>query len=144
MEETIASDFKNAMKSQDKFKLSVLRMLKTALQMEAINKKHELNDEEIINVIKKQVKIRKASIEEYQKYQKKAEVELLNQEIDILTNYLPEEASEEQIIEAINTAFDIIKPSSMKDMGTIMQKVLALLPNADRSTVSKMVKEKLS
>ncbi len=81
---------------------------------------------------------------EYQKYQKKAEVELLNQEIDILTNYLPEEASEEQIIEAINTAFDIIKPSSMKDMGTIMQKVLALLPNADRSTVSKMVKEKLS
>lgn len=144
MEETIASDFKNAMKSQDKFKLSVLRMLKTALQMEAINKKHELNDEEIINVIKKQVKIRKASIEEYQKYQKKAEVELLNQEIDILTNYLPEEASEEQIMEAINTAFDIIKPSSMKDMGTIMQKVLALLPNADRSTVSKMVKEKLS
>ena len=71
-------------------------------------------------------------------------MELLNQEIDILTNYLPEEASEEQIIEAINTAFDIIKPSSMKDMGTIMQKVLALLPNADRSTVSKMVKEKLS
>ena len=62
MNEKIALELKDAMKSGDKFKLSVLRMLKSAVQMETINKKHELTDEEVVAVIKKQVKTRKDSI----------------------------------------------------------------------------------
>ena len=144
MNDKIANDFKEAMKSQDKFSLSVLRMLKSAIQMDAINKKHELNDDEIIGVIKKQVKMRKDSVEEYKKYQKLDEVESLQKEIVILSEYLPEEASQEQIIEAINKAFEIINPTSMKDMGSIMKEVSSMLPNADKSLVSKLVKEKLN
>ena len=144
MNEQIASDFKEAMKSQDKFSLSVLRMLKSAIQMEAINKKHDLSDEEVINVIKKQVKMRKDSIVEYQKYEKAEEVESLQKEIDVLSKYLPEEATEEQIIAAVEKAFGVVNPTSMKDMGAILNEIAKELPNADKSIISKLVKEKLN
>ena len=80
MYEKINEDLKNAMKSKDTFKLSVLRMLKSALQLEQISKKHELDDNEIASVLKKQVKVRKDSLEEYKKYNKEDEVEKLEKE----------------------------------------------------------------
>lgn len=140
----IAEDFKNAMKSGDKFTLSVLKMLKSALQMEAINKKHELTDDEIIAVIKKQVKVRKDSINEYQKYNKLDVVESLEQEIKVLDKYLPEEMSEEQIDKVIEEVFTKLNPSSIKDMGGIMKELNALITNADMSLVSKKVRERLN
>ena len=144
MYEKINEDLKNAMKSKDTFKLSVLRMLKSALQLEQISKKHELDDNEIASVLKKQVKVRKDSLEEYKKYNKEDEVEKLEKEISVLSVYLPEELSEEQIEKIVLSAIDEIKPTSMKDMGLVMKKVGELLigKNADMSLVSKLVKEK--
>ena len=146
MNEKINEDLKSAMKEKDTFKLSVLRMLKSALQMEQIAKKHELSDSEIASVIKKQVKVRKDSAEEYKKYGKDESVKALEEEIAILDAYLPEEMSESEITEIINRVFDDVKPTSMKDMGIIMKKVNELLvnKNADMSLVSKLVKDKLS
>ena len=106
MNEQIANDLKNAMKNSDKFSLNVLRMLKSALQMEKINLKRELNDSEVISVIKKQVKLRKDSISEYQKYDKLDKVAELEKEIAILNKYLPAELSEDEIIKLIDEAFD--------------------------------------
>ena len=145
MYEKINEDLKNAMKSKDTFKLSVLRMLKSALQLEQISKKHELDDNEIASVLKKQVKVRKDSLEEYKKYNKENEVEKLEKEISVLSVYLPEELSEEQIEKIVLSAIDEIKPTSMKDMGLVMKKVGELLvgKNADMSLVSKLVKEKI-
>ena len=144
MNEKIANDLKTAMKSGDKFKLSVLRMLKSALQLDSISKKHELSDDEVISVIKKQVKTRKDSIEEFKKYNKIEEVEKLKQEIEILNTYLPEEMTEEEIIKAIDEVFNDLKPTSMKEMGMVMKKLNTKITNADMSLVSKMVKERLS
>lgn len=145
MYEKINEDLKNAMKSKDTFKLSVLRMLKSALQLEQISKKHELDDNEIAAVLKKQVKVRKDSLEEYKKYNKEDEVEKLEKEISVLSVYLPEELSEEEIEKIVLSAIDEIKPTSMKDMGLVMKKVGDLLvgKNADMSLVSKLVKEKI-
>ncbi len=145
MYEKINEDLKNAMKSKDTFKLSVLRMLKSALQLEQISKKHELDDNEIAAVLKKQVKVRKDSLEEYKKYNKEDEVEKLEKEISVLSVYLPEELSEEEIEKIVLSAIDEIKPTSMKDMGLVMKKVGELLvgKNADMSLVSKLVKEKI-
>lgn len=145
MYEKINEDLKNAMKSKDTFKLSVLRMLKSALQLEQISKKHELDDNEIASVLKKQVKVRKDSLEEYRKYNKEDEVEKLEKEISVLSVYLPEELSEEEIEKIVLSAIDEIKPTSMKDMGLVMKKVGELLvgKNADMSLVSKLVKEKI-
>ena len=144
MNNKIAEDLKLAMKSGDKFKLSVLRMLKSALQLDSISKKHELSDDEVLSVIKKQVKTRKDSIEEFKKYEKDEEVEKLEQEIEILNTYLPEEMSEEEIIKVIDEVFNTLKPTSMKDMGMVMKELNTKITNADMSLVSKLVKERLS
>lgn len=145
MYEKINEDLKNAMKEKDTFKLSVLRMLKSALQLEQIAKKHELDDNEIAAVLKKQVKVRKDSLEEYKKYDKTELVESLEKEIAILDAYLPEEMSESEISEIVKSAVEEIKPTSMKDMGLVMKKVNELLvgKNADVSLVSKLVKEQI-
>ena len=144
MNEKIANDLKATMKSGDKFKLSVLRMLKSALQLESISKKHELSDDEVMSVVKKQVKTRKDSIEEFKKYNKIEEVEKLEQEIEILNTYLPEEMSEEEISKVIDEVFNELNPTSMKEMGMVMKELNAKITNADMSLVSKMVKERLS
>ena len=145
MYEKINEDLKNAMKSKDTFTLSVLRMLKSAMQLEQISKKHELDDNEIAAVLKKQVKVRKDSVEEYKKYEKFDEVESLQKEIEILSKYLPEELCEEEIAKLVDCAIAEVKPTSMKDMGLVMKKVNELLTgkNADMSLVSKLVKEKI-
>lgn len=143
--ETIIKDMTSAMKAQDKFNLSVLRMLKSALQMEKINLKHELSDEEAMTVIKRQVKQRKDSISEFEKYGKTSEVENLNKEIECLSKYLPAEVSEEEINKTLDVIFDELKPESMKDMGRVMKEATSRLgAGADGSLISKLVKERLS
>ena len=145
MLDTIIKDLTTAMKEQDKFKLSVLRMLKSALQMEKISKKHDLSDEEVITVIKKQVKTRKDSMEEYKKYNKEEEVQNLTKEIEILNEYLPAEMSDEDINKALDAIFEELKPESIKDMGRVMKEVTAKYGSSvDMSKASKIVKEKLS
>ena len=145
MYEKINEDLKNAMKEKDPFKLSVLRMLKSALQLEQIAKKHELDDNEVAAVLKKQVKVRKDSLEEYKKYDKAELVESLEKEIAILDVYLPEEMNKEDITKVVEAAINEVKPTSMKDMGLVMKKVNELLvgKNADMSLVSKLVKEQI-
>lgn len=143
--ETILNDMKESMKTQDKFSLGVYRMLKSALQLEQINFKHELSDTEIQSVIKKQVKVRKDSILEYENYQRMDLVDGLKQEVSILSKYLPEELSQEKILEEIHVAFSSIKPTSMKDMGRVMKVLTERIgTQADMSLVSSLVKEEIS
>lgn len=143
MFEKINADMVTAMKSQDKFTLSVLRMLKSALQLEKINKKEELTDEDVLLVIKKQVKMRTDSITEFEKYNRTEEIKNLNKELEILKSYLPAELSEEEILAKIDEAFTKVNPTSMKDMGSIMRELQAISTHADMSKVSGLVKEKL-
>lgn len=145
MYEKINEDLKVAMKEKDTFKLSVLRMLKSALQLEQISKKHELDDNEVSAVLKKQVKIRKDSLEEYEKYGKTDSVKQLEDEIEILSNYLPEELDAKSVETLVDEAINEVNPSSMKEMGLVMKKINELLvgKNADMSLVSKLVKEKI-
>lgn len=139
----ISEDMKAAMKSGDKFRLSVLRMIKSALQMESINKKGELEDKDVVQVLKKQVKQRNDSISEYEKLGKEETVNDLKKEVEIISAYLPQEASEEEINKVIDDAFNEINPTSMKEMGMIMKFVTEHLPNADNGKVSVKVKERL-
>ncbi len=144
MVEKINQDLKEAMKNQDKFAVSVLRMLKSALQLESISLKKELSDNEVLTVIKRNVKQRKDSMAEYEKYGKTEEVENLAKEVELLQNYLGEEMSEEAINVVIDEVFESEQPTSMKDMGKIMKILTEKLgPTADMSLVSKLVKDRL-
>lgn len=143
LNERISEDMKGAMKTGDKFKLSVLRMLKSSLQLEKINLKKDLDDKEVMSVIKKAVKQRKDSIVEFEKYGKTEEIADLLKEIDILKVYLPEELSEEKIKEEVEEAFQNLKPESIKDMGKVMKYLTDKIgTQADISLVSKLVKSK--
>ncbi len=143
MFEQISKDLISAMKNGEKLKLSVLRMLKSALQLAKINKKDELTDEEVIAVIKSQIKMRKDSITEYEKFEKLEEINELNEETRILNEYLPKQLSEEEIDIEIDKAFEKVNPTSMKDMGLVMRELNNLSSKADMSLVSSLVKIRL-
>ena len=145
MLEQIDLDLKKALKSGDKFTLSVLRMLKSEFIVESRKGSlHELTDEDALKIKKKQVKTRKDSIEEYKKYNKLETVKELEHEIEILNKYLPQEMSEEEIKKVIDLVFEEVKPTSMKDMGNLMKIISSKITNADMSLVSKIVKDRLS
>jgi len=145
MRERILNDLKEAMKNQDKELLAVIRMVKGAISLDEIDKKRELNDDEIIDVISKQIKTRKESIVEFEKGNRTDLIEKTQSEIEILNKYMPEQLSEEEIKEEINKVFEEINPTGMSDMGKIMGKVTPIFRGkADMSFVSKVIKEKLS
>lgn len=146
MFEKVNNDLVAAMKSGDKFTLSVLRMLKSAIIYEQTNgEKHELTDDDIMSVIKKQVKTRKTSMEEYLSYERKDLADNLQKEIDILSKYLPEELSDEELIKIIDEIITELKPDGMKGMGMVIKAVSAKCgAAADMKKVSSIVKEKLS
>lgn len=145
MKNRILEDLKLAMKAQDKEKLSVVRMVKGAIQMEELNKKHELNDDEVITIISKQIKSRKEAIVEFEKANRNDLVEQNEKEIEILNTYMPEQLSEEEINKVIDEAFAKINPTSERDMGKIIGSISPMLKGkSDMGNVSKIVKEKLS
>ena len=145
MREKILNDLKEAMKNQEKTKLSVIRMVKGAIQMEELNLKKELTDEEVIGVIAKQIKTRKESIVEFEKGNRQDLIDKTNEEIEILNVYMPEQLSEEEVLNIIEEAFNSINPSAPSDMGKLMGYVTPNLKcRADMSFVSKSIKEKLN
>ena len=145
MRNKLLEDLKNAMKAQDKDTLSVLRMVKGAMQLEEINLKHELSDDEFIGVISKQIKTRKESIVEFEKANRLDLKEKTEKEIEILNKYMPEQLSEEEVLKVIDEAFDNVKPQAQSDMGKLMGYVNPKLKGkADMSFVSKTIKEKLA
>lgn len=144
MLEKVNSDLVTAMKEQDKFTLSVLRMLKSALKNEEINKKSSLTDDEVLAVIKKQVKTRKDSKEEYLTYNRTDLADNLEKEIEILNKYLPEELSDEELEKIIDETIKELNPDGMKGMGLVIKTVGSKCgAAADMKKVSSMVKEKL-
>ena len=143
--EKITEDVKIAMKNQDKEKLNVIRMVKSAIQLAKIEAKHDLSDEEVIDVISKQIKMRKDSIVEFEKASRTDLAENYRKEIEILKEYMPEPLSIEKVKEIIDDAFDKIKPISPKQMGLIMKEVTPQVRGKfDMGEVSKIIKEKLS
>ena len=145
MREKILNDIISAMKIKDKEKLSTLRLLKGAMQLEEINKKSELNDEDLINLIAKQIKTRKESIAEFKNANRQDLVEKTEKEIEILSEYMPEQLTEEEVIKIIEEAFNEIKPNSMKDMKQMMAYLNPKLKGkADMGFVSKQIKNRLS
>lgn len=145
MKERILEDLKNAMKSQDKETLSVIRMVKGAISLEEINTKKELTDDEVISIIAKQIKTRKESIVEFEKGNRQDLIDQTNREIEILNKYMPEQLSEEEIEKIVNDIFEEVKPQAMSDMGKVMKTAKEKLNGqADMSYVSSLIKQKLN
>ena len=145
MFDRIQSDYIAAFKAKETVKKDVLGLLKGAILNAKIDKKEDLTDDEIVNLVEKQIKLRKDSKEEYIKANKMDVVETLDQEIKVLMEYMPEQLSVEEVNKIIDEAFDQVKPTSQKEMGLIMKEVTPKLKGkADMKEVSNIIKEKLS
>lgn len=145
MFEKITKDLTEAMKNKDAFRLSVLRMLKSALKNEEINKKSPLTDDEVLAIIKKQVKTRKDSMNEYASYNRMDLADSLQKEIDILNAYLPEELSDEELEKVITETITKLNADSVKQMGLVIKTISSEYgARCDMAKVSKIVREKLS
>ncbi len=146
--DTISNDMKNAMKNHDKDSLSTLRLLKSAIDLYLINNKMDrgqASDEIVIDVVSKQVKTHKESIEEFKKGNRLDLVENLEREIALLNKYLPEQLTKEEIKAEIDKVFEKLKPTSMKDMGVIMKEVTPIFKGkADMKIVNEIIKSKLN
>lgn len=145
MKEKIMIDLKNAMKNQNKDLLNVVRMVKGAIQLEEINKKRDLTDDEVVAVIAKQIKTRKETIGDLEKSGRTDLIKQTEKEISILEKYMPAMMSEEEINKVIDEVFNEVNPISQADTGKVMGKLSPLLKGkADMSLVNKLVKEKLN
>lgn len=145
MREQIMNDLKTAMKNQDKELLNVIRMVKGAIQLEEINVKHELTDEEMVSLISKQIKSRKETIDELKNSNRSELLEKTEKEIEILSKYMPKMMEVDEINKVIDEVFELVKPVDSKDMGKVMGKINPMLKGkADMSLVSKLIKERLS
>lgn len=144
MYDKIKSDIVAAMKEKDTLKLQTLRGIKGDADMEHINKKVEINDELMINVLSRGIKTRKESISEFEKGGRDDLITKTQEEIELLQGYLPQQLSSDELNKIIDEVFKKVNPSSEKEMGLIMKELTPLVKGkADMKEVSNLIKEKL-
>ncbi|WP_207696078.1 glutamyl-tRNA(Gln) amidotransferase subunit E [Enterococcus sp. DIV0212c] len=141
---TLNDDIKTAMKSKDKDTLSVLRMLKAAIQNEQIKAGRDLDGEEELTVLSREMKQRRDSLSEFEKAGRDDLADKVKIEITIVEKYMPKQLSEEEIRQIVQTAIDQTGATSPKEFGKVMG---AVMPNvkgkADGNQVNAIVKELL-
>ena len=142
---TINNDMKEAMKSHDKETLSTIRLLKSAIDLQKINNKlSEITDDLVIEVASRQVKQHKESITEFRNAGRNDLADNLEREIKLISKYLPDQLSKEEIEKELDKIFEEVKPESKKDMGKIMKETnIRLKGKADFKLVSEIVNSKL-
>lgn len=145
LKEKIEQDIIEAMKAHDDNVVSVLRMLKSAIQNAAIQKQKDLADDDILGVIQSQIKSRQDSITMYEQGNRPELAAKEKSEIEILKQYLPEQMSEDEIREIVKKAIADTGAADIKDMGRVMGQIMPQTKGkADGALVSQIVKEELS
>ncbi|MBA3240116.1 MAG: GatB/YqeY domain-containing protein [Acidobacteria bacterium] len=145
LRERIVSDMTAAMKARDTARTSTLRMVKAAVMNREIEKRGELNEEELTKALQSLVKQRRDSVEQYEKAGREELAEKERAEIAVIEEYLPRAATPEEIERAIAEAVAEVGATSIKQMGAVMKAAQARLAgkSADGRMVSEMVKKKL-
>ncbi len=147
LSDTLQEDIKAAMLAHDEQKLSTLRMLKSAVQYTEINKglDYKATDDDILDVIGKEVKKRREAIELYEKGGRAELADKEKKELEILQSYLPDQMSEDEVKALIDAAVTQSGATTMQDMGRVMGILMPHLKGkADSGMVSNLVRAKLS
>ena len=146
LQEKIQSHLSDAMRSKDQLRLSVLRMMKTAVKNKEVEKMKPLEETEVIAVLNTLVKQRKDSVEQFRKGSREELARKEEAEIKIIEEYLPAAASDDEIRHAVGEAVQETGAAAMKDMVKVMKATMSRLAGktVDGSRVSQLVKEKLS
>ena len=147
LKQTISEEIKNAMRAKQSERLGTLRLLQAAIKQKEVDERTELSNDDILAIIEKQIKQRKESISAYEKAGRTETAEAEKAEMQVLSEFLPEQASPEEIIAVITAAIEAVAaqgvsgaPAMGKAMVIIKQK---LAGRADMSELSKQLKARL-
>ncbi|GAA4408762.1 aspartyl-tRNA amidotransferase subunit B [Advenella faeciporci] len=147
LKQTISEEIKNAMRAKQSERLGTLRLLQAAIKQKEVDERTELSNDDILAIIEKQIKQRKESISAYEKAGRTETAEAEKAEMQVLSEFLPEQASPEEIIAVITAAIEAVAaqgvsgaPAMGKAMAIIKQK---LAGRADMSELSKQLKARL-
>ena len=142
---TLNDDMKTAMKAKDKDTLQVVRMLKASIQNEQIKAGHDLNEDEELTVLSREMKQRRDALSEFEQAGREDLVEKVKVEIAIVEKYLPAQLSEAELREIVQQAITKVNASSTKEFGKVMGVVMPLVKGkADGNQVNAIVKELLN
>jgi uncharacterized protein YqeY len=145
LEERLVEEMKQAMKSNDKAKLSTIRMIRSAVKNKEIDLRKPLDDDAISRVIQGMVKKSEESIDQFKAGGRMDLVEKETKEIEIMKSFLPQPLSREEVLKVIDQTIEETQASSLKDLGKVMKTVMPKLGGkADGALVNQLVKEKLS
>lgn len=143
--EKIRAAMKSALKNKDAVTLGTLRLVLAAIKNKEIELRKTLSDSDVIQLINKQIKQRKDSIEQFSVAGRDDLVKKEEAELAVLMNYMPEQLSEDAIEETVASVIKELAAVGMKDMGRVMKAVMApLAGKADGKLVSAIVKRQLS
>ena len=145
LQDEISAALKDAMRAKDEAKLASLRLVLTAIKNREKEVRRSLEDQEVISLISTQIKQRKESIDHYRKAGREDLVKAEESELQILEAYMPEQLSEEDIVQAVKQVVGELKARDMKDMGRVMKTLMSRLGgSADGKLVSEVVKRQLN
>lgn len=144
LKERLFADLKSAMKEKQTVRKDTIQLIRSGILQIEKDKKIELGDEDILEVIAKQLKQRRDALPEYEKSGRNDLIQKLNEEMEILLQYLPEQLSEADIRKIVEDTINEVGAASMKDMGKIMAAITPKVKGrADNKMVSSYVKELL-
>lgn len=145
LKERLMEDLKTSMKNKDILRKNTITMVRAAIKQEEVDKRIDLDDEGIIQIMGKQLKEKRNSIEEFKKGNRQDLVDQAEAEIAILLEYLPKQLTEEELTEIVKEVLDQGGYTSMKDMGKIMKDVMPKVQGkADGNMVNQVVRKILA
>ena len=144
LKDKLLEDLKNSMKEKNVIRKNVIQMVRAAILQVEKDKKVELSDEDIINIMAKEAKKRKDSLEDYKKSNRQDLIEQIEEEIHIIEEYLPKQLSKEEIAKIVKEVITEVGANSIKDMGKVMKTAKEKIGAAsDGKTINEVVKELL-
>jgi len=142
---TLMADIKTCMKSGEKDRLNVLRLISAAVKQREVDERTDIDDAAMLVILDKMAKQRRESIEQFNKGNRDDLAAVEQAELDIIQHYLPEALSESEIATLIDSAISDSSAESIRDMGKVMGLLKPKLQGrADMSAVSALIKSKLS
>lgn len=145
LEERLVEEMKEAMKANDKLRLSTIRMIRSSVKNKEIELRKPLDDEAVQKVIQGMVRKGEESLEQFKLGGRMDLVEKESQEIEILKSYLPQALTQEEMIKIVDETIQEVQATSLKDLGKVMKSVMPKLQGkADGKLINQLVKERLS
>ena len=142
LKDKLMEDLKASMKNKDSVRKNTITMIRAAIKQIELDQRKELEDDEVLEIISKQLKEKRNALEDFKKAERQDLIDLTEEEINILLEYLPKQLSDEELRQIVIKTIDELGAKDLKDMGKIMKSIMPKIKGkADGGRVNKIVRE---